>query len=175
MTRVVFSIGSNMGDRLARLQAVVDGLGEAVVAVSPVFETAAWGGVEQQAFLNAIVIADDDSLDSHGWLRRAQELENDNDRVREQKWGPRTLDVDLVTCVIDGDREVVSDDPDLTLPHPFAHQRAFVLAPWLALDPAAELLVDRRRRPVSELLEKIDPAERDGVRRTELTLGWRRT
>ena len=169
MTRVVFSIGSNMGDRLARLQAVVACLGEAVVAVSPVFETAAWGGVEQQAFLNAIVVADDDSVDPHGWLRRAQELENDNDRVRDQKWGPRTLDVDLVSCV-DGDREVVSDDPQLTLPHPLAHQRAFVLMPWLALDPAAELLVDQRHRLVSELLDEIDPAERDGVRRTELTL-----
>lgn len=174
MTRVVFSIGSNMGDRLARLQAVVACLGEAVVAVSPVYETAAWGGVEQQAFLNAVVVADDDSLDPHGWLRRAQQLENDNGRVRDQKWGPRTLDVDLVSCA-DGDREVVSGDPELTLPHPLAHQRAFVLMPWLALDPAAELLVGGRHRPVSELLEEIDPAERDGVRRTELTLKSQRT
>lgn len=174
MTRVVFSIGSNMGERLARLQAVVDCLGEAVVAVSPVYETAAWGGVEQQAFLNAVVVADDDSLDPYGWLRHAQQLENDNDRVRDQKWGPRTLDVDLVSCA-DGDREVVSDDPELTLPHPLAHQRAFVLMPWLALDPAAELLVGGRRRPVAELLEEIDPAERDGVRRTELSLKCQRT
>lgn len=174
MTRVVFSIGSNMGDRLARLQAVVDGLGEAVVAVSPVFETAAWGGVEQQAFLNAIVVANDDSVDPHGWLRRAQELENDNDRVRELKWGPRTLDVDLVSCA-DGDRQVVCGDPELTLPHPLAHQRAFVLMPWLALDPAAELLVDGCQRPVSELLEEIDPVERDGVRRSGLTLECCRT
>jgi 2-amino-4-hydroxy-6-hydroxymethyldihydropteridine diphosphokinase len=171
VTRVVFSIGSNMGDRFARLQAVVACLGEAVVAVSPVFETAAWGGVEQQAFLNAVVVADDESLDPHGWLHRAQQLENDNERVRDQKWGPRTLDVDLVSCA-DGDREVVSDDPELTLPHPLAHQRAFVLMPWLALDPAAELLVDGRHRPVSELLEEIDAAERDGVRRTELTLNY---
>jgi 2-amino-4-hydroxy-6-hydroxymethyldihydropteridine diphosphokinase len=174
VTRVVFSIGSNMGDRLARLQAVVAYLGEAVVAVSPVFETAAWGGVEQQAFLNAVVVADDESLDPHGWLRRAQEVENDNDRVRDQRWGPRTLDVDLVSCAV-GDREVVSDDPELTLPHPLAHHRAFVLMPWLALDPAAELMVDGHHRPVSELLEEIDPAERDGVRRTEFTLKCQRT
>ena len=172
MSRVVLSIGSNMGDRLARLQAAVDGLGDAALAVSPVFETDPWGGVDQEAFLNAVVVADDPELDSRGWLRRAQRLEQDSGRVRRQKWGPRTLDVDLVSCV-DGDREVVSADPELTLPHPLAHQRAFVLMPWLALDPAAELLVDGRHRPVSELLDGLDPAERDGVRRTELTLGCR--
>ena len=172
MSRVVLSIGSNMGDRLARLQAAVDGLGDAALAVSPVFETDPWGGVDQEAFLNAVVVADDPELDSCGWLRRAQRLEQDSGRVRRQKWGPRTLDVDLVSCV-DGDREVVSADPELTLPHPLAHQRAFVLMPWLALDPAAELLVDGCRRPVSELLDGLDPAERDGVRRTELTLGCR--
>ena len=74
--RVVLSIGSNLGDRLARLQSVVDGLGDAVRAVSPVYETDAWGGVEQGPFLNAVLIADDPALDAHGWLRRAQELEN---------------------------------------------------------------------------------------------------
>lgn len=166
MSRVVLSIGSNMGDRLARLQSVVDRLGETVRAVSPVFETEAWGGVAQDAFLNAVVIADDPALDAHGWLRRAHELEKLNDRVREQRWGPRTLDVDLVCC-FDGSREVVSADPDLTLPHPLAHRRAFVLIPWLAVEPAAELLLDDRCRPVSELLDELDPAERDTVRRTE--------
>ena len=64
------------------------------------------------------------------------------DRVRDQRWGPRTLDVDLVTCH-DGDREVTVRDERLTLPHPFAHLRAFVLIPWLAVDPDATL--DRRR------------------------------
>ena len=96
MTRVVLSIGSNVGDRLARLQSVVDGLGEAVRAVSPVYETAAWGGVEQGAFLNAVLIAEDPDLDCHGWLRRGQQLEQEADRVRGQRWGPRTLDVDIV-------------------------------------------------------------------------------
>ena len=98
VTRVVLSIGSNLGDRMARLQSVVDGLGGAVRAVSPVYETAAWGGVEQGPFLNAVLIADDAALDGHGWLRRAQELEQAAGRVRGQRWGPRTLDVDLVTC-----------------------------------------------------------------------------
>lgn len=187
MTRVVLSIGSNLGDRLARLQAAVDGMGETVLAVSPVYETDAWGGVSQGPFLNAIVIADDDQRDSRGWLRRAQELELDNDRVRNRKWGPRTLDVDLICCFnrigsgddvlgddVLGDEvfggEVFSDDAALTLPHPFAHERAFVLLPWLAVDPAAELTVAGRRRPVRELLGQLAPAERDGVRPTELIL-----
>lgn len=173
MSRVVLSIGSNIGDRLGRLQAAVDDLGAAVLAVSPVYETDAWGGVEQAAFLNAIVIATDPDLDAHGWLRRAQQIESANERVRERKWGPRTLDVDLVCCVEDvppPDREVVLDGPDLTLPHPLAHRRAFVLRPWLAVQPDACLLVDGRHRMVAELLDNLEPGERDGVRNTELVL-----
>ena len=85
---MVLSIGSNLGDRLARLQSVVDGLGGAVRAVSPVYETEAWGGVEQGPFLNAVLIAEDPALDCHGWLRRAQELEAAADRVRARALGP---------------------------------------------------------------------------------------
>jgi len=170
MTRVVLSIGSNLGDRLARLQSVVDGLGGAVRAVSPVYETPAWGGVEQGPFLNAVLIADDDAMDSQDWLRRAHELEAAADRVREQRWGPRTLDVDLVTCH-DGEREVTSRDAALTLPHPLAHLRAFVLIPWLAIDPEATLTVAGEPRPIARLLAELDAADRDGVRITELALG----
>src|SRR6059058_3554970 len=126
MSSVVLSIGSNVGDRQSRLQSVVDGLDGAVRAVSPVYETDAWGGVEQGPFLNAVVIADDPALDCYGWLRRAHELEAAAGRVRAQRWGPRTLDVDLVTCH-DGQCELASRDAELTLPHPLAHQRAFVL------------------------------------------------
>lgn len=169
MTRVVLSIGSNLGDRLGRLQSVVDGLGEAVRAVSPVYETEAWGGVEQGPFLNAVLIADDPALDGHGWLRRGQQLEEAAGRVRGQRWGPRTLDVDLVTCH-DGDTEVTSRDDGLTLPHPLAHLRAFVLIPWLAVDPEATLTVSDDERPVSRLLAEIDPAERDGVALTPFVL-----
>ncbi|MHC9295552.1 2-amino-4-hydroxy-6-hydroxymethyldihydropteridine diphosphokinase [Mycobacterium sp. LTG2003] len=169
MSRVVLSIGSNLGDRLARLQSVLDGLGPAVRAVSPVYETAAWGGVEQGPFLNAVLIADDPHLDGHGWLRRGQELEEAAGRVRGQRWGPRTLDVDLVTCH-DGDDEIISRDDGLTLPHPLAHLRAFVLIPWLAVDPDAALTVSGESRPVQRLLSEIDPAERAGVTRTDLVL-----
>jgi 2-amino-4-hydroxy-6-hydroxymethyldihydropteridine diphosphokinase len=174
MTRVVLSIGSNLGDRMARLQSVVDGLAGAVRAVSPVYETKAWGGVEQGPFLNAVLIADDPALDGHGWLRRAQELEQAADRVRGERWGPRTLDVDLVSCretTEAGDVEIILREEHLKLPHPLAHLRAFVLIPWLAVDPDATLTVAGEHRPVARLLAEIDPAERAGVRLTGLVLG----
>jgi 2-amino-4-hydroxy-6-hydroxymethyldihydropteridine diphosphokinase len=169
MTSVVLSIGSNVGDRLGRLQSVVDGLRGAVRAVSPVYETKPWGGVEQGPFLNAVLIAEDATLDCGGWLRRAHELEAASDRVRTERWGPRTLDVDLVMCH-DGQREMTSSDDELTLPHPAAHLRAFVLVPWLAVDPKATLTVAGEPRPVAHLLDELEPAERDGVRLTELAL-----
>jgi 2-amino-4-hydroxy-6-hydroxymethyldihydropteridine diphosphokinase len=169
MTSVVLSIGSNLGDRLAQLQSVVQGLGGALRAVSPVYETDPWGGVEQGAFLNAVIIADDDALDARAWLRRAQDFERAAERVRDERWGPRTLDVDLVMCS-DGGREITSADDELTLPHPLAHERAFVLVPWLAVDPAAVLTVAGERRSVEKLLAELDAADRDGVRLTDATL-----
>lgn len=169
MSSVVLSIGSNVGDRMAWLQSVVDGLDDAVMAVSPVYETAAWGGVEQGPFLNAVLLAEDPALDAHGWLRRAHQLEDAAQRIRDQRWGPRTLDVDLVTCH-DSDGEVTVRDEVLTLPHPYAHVRAFVLVPWLAVDPDAAVTVEGQVRTVTQLLGDIDPAERSGVRLTESVL-----
>jgi 2-amino-4-hydroxy-6-hydroxymethyldihydropteridine diphosphokinase len=168
MTRVVLSIGSNLGDRLARLQSVVDGLGEAVVAVSPVYETDPWGRVEQAPFLNAVLIAEDPARDGQAWLRRAQEFERAAGRVRGERWGPRTLDVDLIACY--GQTEVIVREPNLTLPHPLAHLRAFVMVPWLAIEPDAELTVAEGPRPVAQLLAQLEPADRAGVRLSNLTL-----
>ncbi len=170
MTSVVLSIGSNLGDRMACLQSVVDGLDGTVRAVSPVYETEAWGGVEQGPFLNAVLVADNPALDARGWLRRAHELEQAADRVRRERWGPRTLDVDIVTCH-DGEQEVTSRDAELTLPHPLAHVRAFVLVPWLAVDPDATLTVDGAPRPIVQLLAELDAVDSDGVRLTDLALG----
>jgi 2-amino-4-hydroxy-6-hydroxymethyldihydropteridine diphosphokinase len=176
MTRVVLSIGSNLGDRLARLQSVVDGLGARVCAVSPVYETDPWGGVEQGPFLNAVVIADDPACDAQGWLRRAQQFERAADRVRGQPWGPRTLDVDLIACQQSGqgrggpESEVIARDSNLTLPHPMAHLRAFVMVPWLDVEPEAELTLMGGRRRVAALLAELEPADRDGVRLYEGTL-----
>lgn len=168
MTRVVLSIGSNLGDRLARLQSVVDGLGGAVRAVSPVYETDPWGRMDQARFLNAVLIADDAAYDAQGWLRRAQEFESAAGRVRGERWGPRSLDVDLIAC--HGETEVISREDTLTLPHPLAHLRAFVLIPWLAVDPEARLTVPEGPRAVAGLLAELEPADRQSVRLTDLTL-----
>ncbi|WP_068185549.1 2-amino-4-hydroxy-6-hydroxymethyldihydropteridine diphosphokinase [Mycobacterium sp. UM_CSW] len=170
MSRVVLSIGSNLGDRLARLQSVVDGLGNAVVTVSPIYETDPWGRVDQAPFLNAVLVADDPACDGQAWLSRAQEFERAAGRVRGERWGPRSLDVDLVACYADGDTEVITREPNLTLPHPLAHLRAFVMVPWLAIEPDARLTVAEGRRPVAQLLAELDPADRAGVRLSNLTL-----
>jgi 2-amino-4-hydroxy-6-hydroxymethyldihydropteridine diphosphokinase len=172
MTRVVLSIGSNLGDRLARLQAVVDGLGDTGLAISPVYETDPWGEVEQGPFLNAVVIAEDRARDGHAWLRKAQEFEQAAGRIRGQRWGPRTLDVDLIACYTQDSAKtpVLAIESDLTLPHPLAHLRAFVMIPWLAVEPDAELTISGGPQSVVRLLAELDPADRAGVRLSELAL-----
>lgn len=130
MSRAVLGLGSNVGDRLGWLRLAVDGLGAAVRRVSPVYETTPWGVVDQDDFLNAVVIVEDPLTGARGWLERARELESRAGRVRDTRWGPRTLDVDVIT--VDG---VCSDDPELTLPHPGAAGRTSVLLPWLDIEP----------------------------------------
>ncbi|MFF2086726.1 2-amino-4-hydroxy-6-hydroxymethyldihydropteridine diphosphokinase [Nocardia sp. NPDC058176] len=171
MSRAVLSIGANLGDRPAALRSVLDALGERAVAVSPVYTTAPWGGVDQDDYLNAVVVAEDPSFDDYAWLRFGQELEQAAGRVRQVRWGARTLDVDVVQCTGDTGAPVVrATDPTLILPHPQAHNRAFVLVPWLDVEPAARLLVDGVEVPIADLLARLDPAERAGVVRTELVL-----
>jgi 2-amino-4-hydroxy-6-hydroxymethyldihydropteridine diphosphokinase len=157
VSRAVLSIGSNLGDRLETLRSVVTGLGEQVLAVSSVYETAPWGLADQPDFLNAVVIAADPGAGPSDWLARAQQFEAAAARIREVRWGPRTLDVDVID--VDGIR---SDDPVLTLPHPRAAERAFVLVPWAEIDS------DPR---VGELVDALPAAERDSVHcRPELRL-----
>lgn len=134
MSRAVLSIGSNLGDRRANLDVAVVALRPWLVAMSPVYETPPWGPVEQDAYLNAVLLVADPAATPADWLARAHEAERAAGRTRDVRWGPRTLDVDVVTV-----DDVVSDDPELTLPHPRATERAFVLVPWLAVDPDAQL------------------------------------
>ncbi|MEV4154285.1 2-amino-4-hydroxy-6-hydroxymethyldihydropteridine diphosphokinase [Nocardia salmonicida] len=172
MTRAVLSIGSNLGDRLAHLRSVLDALGARVVAVSPVYTTAPWGGVDQDDYLNAVVVAEDPAFDDYAWLRFGQQCEQSAGRVREIRWGARTLDVDVVQCTDDTGAAIArATDPTLILPHPQAHNRAFVLVPWLAVEPSAHLLVDGVAHPIAELLAGLDRSERDGVVVTDLVLG----
>jgi 2-amino-4-hydroxy-6-hydroxymethyldihydropteridine diphosphokinase len=163
VTRAVLSLGSNLGDRITHLHAAVDGFAGALVAASPVYETAPWGGVEQDDFLNAVVIVDDAGTDAWGWLRRGQALEDAAGRVREIRWGPRTLDVDVVT-VDDAEGPVLSTDPALLLPHPGTPERATVLRPWLDVDPGAVL---PGHGPVSALLAALGPDAERGLRRRD--------
>jgi len=134
--RVALGLGANLGDRVAALQGAVDLLAPYLrdVAVSPVYETAPVGGPEGQPdYANAVLVGTTD-LSPHELLRRAHEAEDAWHRTREIRWGPRTLDVDVLD--VDG---LVLDDPDLVLPHPRAHERAFVLVPWAAVAPDAVL------------------------------------
>ena len=147
--RAVLSIGSNMEDRRALLQTVFDEFAEETIAASPVYATPPWGVTDQDEFLNAVLIVDVDCTPLE-LLRRGQKLEEAAERVRVRHWGPRTLDVDIVQ--IDG---VTSDDPELTLPHPYAHERAFVLVPWLAADEHAQL----NGTSVRELIAGLDEDE----------------
>jgi 2-amino-4-hydroxy-6-hydroxymethyldihydropteridine diphosphokinase len=137
MSRAVLSLGGNLGDRAGTLrQALVALTDHGLVARSMLYETPPWGPVEQPPYLNAIAVVRGER-DAAGWLALAHELEQAAGRTREVRWGARTLDVDVVTVTGDDGDPVLSDDPVLTLPHPRAHERAFVLVPWLTLDPAA--------------------------------------
>jgi 2-amino-4-hydroxy-6-hydroxymethyldihydropteridine diphosphokinase len=157
VTRAVLSIGSNVGDRSAQLRAAVRTLVETaelrVVAVSPVYETEPVGGPEQDEFLNAVIVVETE-LGPERLLELAQRLEQQAGRVRRERWGPRELDVDLVSV-----DDEVRNDPRLVLPHPRAHERAFVLIPWLDVDRSARL------PGYGEVAQLVMAVDRNGVRR----------
>ncbi len=137
----MLSIGSNLGDRYQHLQLAVRLLGESVVLVSGIYETPPWGDTDQPAYLNAAVLAVDPAAAPRDWLDRARACETAAGRVRdpERRFGPRTLDVDVIAVWDADDQPVLVDDAELTLPHPRAHQRAFVLRPWIDIQPYGRL------------------------------------
>ncbi len=159
---VALALGSNLGDSATVLQAAVDDLaalpGLRLGAVSAVYRTAPVGGPEQPDYLNAVVVGET-TFDPLALLTATQGVERAHHRVRDVRWGPRTLDVDVLAL---GD-EVV-DEPTLQVPHPRAHERAFVLVPWTDADPAA---VIPGRGPVADLVAGVD---RTGVTRTDIVL-----
>ncbi len=163
--RCVIAIGSNLGERKNNLQGAVSSLVDTpevwVTAVSPVYETEPVGTPEgSKPFLNAVVLADT-TLSARTLLERALAIEDAYNRERTGEYGaPRTLDVDLIVV---GDRR--ADDDDMKLPHPKAHERSFVLAPWHDVEPDAEL-VDHG--PIAELLAKA--GDEGIVRRDDIEL-----
>ncbi|MFG2736258.1 2-amino-4-hydroxy-6-hydroxymethyldihydropteridine diphosphokinase [Streptomyces carpaticus] len=161
----VLSLGSNLGNRLETLQGAIDALedtpGLRVKSVSPVYETEPWGVAPgtQSTYFNAVVVVKT-TLPPASLLERAHAIEEAFERVRDERWGPRTIDVDIVSY-----QGVVSEDPELTLPHPRAHERAFVLVPWHDVDPAAEVPGQGR---VADLLSALP--EQGIARRADLEL-----
>ena len=172
MTRYAVALGSNQGDRLDNLIAAVEAMRSVctVQAVSSLYETVPVGGPEQDLFLNAVVTLDSNLLPLE-LLDRLQEIERDRGRIRSVKWGPRTLDLDIVASEGSGHH-----DERLTIPHPLAAERAFVLVPLVEVWPeavladgvtASEALADDGRTGVEKLATDwlpSKPGSRDGHR-----------
>ena len=165
LRKVVYSIGSNLGDRLGNLQGAVDAISDTpdviVVDVSSVYETTPVGGpADSPQFLNIVVVAET-TLEPRTLVERAFAIEEAFGRSREgERWGPRTLDVDLIMV-----GNAVVDQEDLRLPHPLAHERAFVLVPWYEIDPTAEIV---GKGAIGDLLSKADAS--GVVRRDDLAI-----
>ena len=158
---VVIALGANLGDAEARLDAALDDLAGDLYGVrrAPFVTTDPVGGPDQPRYTNSVALATT-ALSPEALLARLHAVEGRHGRVREVRWGARTLDLDLVQY---GDpaagTDVTSEDPHLLLPHPRAHERGFVLAPWARVDPEARLRVDGQVVPVADLLAGIDTSD----------------
>lgn len=157
-SRVVIALGSNLGDPVTTIAEAMMWLGDvvAVEAESPVYRTDPVGGPEQPDYANAVVVGRT-HLTPWALLEAMQQIETDHGRTREVRWGPRTLDLDLISYgTPGGPDEAVLNDPALTVPHPRAHERGFVLVPWLAADPDARLRVGEAVQRVADLVQSCD-------------------
>lgn len=146
--KAVIALGSNLGDPLTNLENAIESLKAElhVLLVSTFIETTPVGGPAQGNYLNGVVIAESE-LEPIELLKILQKIEDAAGRTREVRWGPRTLDLDLISY---GDYMFTSDE--LVLPHPRAHERAFVLEPWLELQPDGVLV---GAGPIKDLLARI--------------------
>lgn len=162
MHEVALALGSNMGDSAAILQGAIEDIssvdGVFVVGVSRAYETDPVGGPEQDPYLNAVVVIHT-VLDPWELLAVTQSIEQHWHRVRDVRWGPRTLDIDILAI----DAETVDSD-ELVIPHPRAHERAFVLVPWADVAPDAVIPGHGR---VADLMETVGA---DGVRVADVVL-----
>lgn len=162
MTRAAVALGANLGERATTLSSAAAEVGAQAgvdpVALSSFFETDAVGGPQgQPAFLNAVLVVET-ALPAAELLAALHGIEDAHGRVREVRWGPRTLDLDLLAY-----GNLVSTDPALTLPHPRAHERAFVLVPWAEVDPSFDV---PGLGTVADLLGRLDVQDRAAVRLT---------
>ena len=157
-TEAYLNLGANLGDAADTLDQAVAALDRhpdiTVTRRSSLFRTAPWGGVEQNDFLNLGVLVST-TLSALELLSVAQGIEVACGRTRQLRWGPRTLDIDLIRFGTE-DAELGSRTPRLTLPHPHAHERAFVLAPWAELVGDTRIDTPQGRRPLSAVLAELD-------------------
>ena len=158
MSRAYLGLGTNMGDRLDYLNKACDLLeqNENVLSLkkSNLYETKAWGYTDQADFLNMCVEIET-SLAPYDLLSICQDIENKLDRVRVIRWGPRTIDVDVLFY-----DDIVSDDEKLLIPHPRIKERAFVLVPLMDLNK--ELIIDDKN--ISYYLSKLNKEEIEEVK-----------
>lgn len=149
--RAVIALGSNLGDRESYIQSALKEMATflTIERVSTLIETKPVGGPSQGDYLNAVVLGECE-LEAEELLKKLMEIEKNFGRVREEINGPRTIDLDIISM---GDLVIQSEN--LSLPHPRAHLRRFVLEPWLEVDPEAQLV---GRGSVRELLRSIKPS-----------------
>lgn len=133
--KVVIALGSNLGNREENIELAVAELNKIidVTHLSTLYETDPVGGPQQPDYLNAVLIGESE-LAPRELLKAALSIESELGRVREVHWGARTIDIDLIVL-----GELLISSPELEIPHPRAYQRAFVLEPWLEIDPSAQI------------------------------------
>ena len=146
--KAVIALGANIGDPEEQMQIAIALLQDSLdlIAVSSIIKTAPVGGPSQPDYLNAVCIAESE-LSASELLGLLQGIEKSLGRVREERWGPRTIDLDLIQY-----GTILSAANELTLPHPRAHERRFVLEPWFEIEPDAILLTHGK---ISELLAQL--------------------
>lgn len=158
MNKAYLGLGTNMGSREEYLRQACEILENhndiTILKVSKIYETKAWGYTEQEDFLN-ICVEIETILSPEALLEVCQHIEEELNRVRVIRWGPRTIDVDILFF-----NNIISEDKHLTIPHPRIKERAFVLIPLMDLNQ--ELIIDNK--PISYYLSKLSKEERDEVR-----------